>query len=153
MITRIYNCRLLRDHQIKFEDLWFKDGIVTEPVAKADQEIDAKGSLIAPGYIDIQVNGAFGYDFTTDAGCVEDVCKQLPRFGVTSFLATLITSTKENYHKVLPTLKKVTGGKAGANCLGVHLEGPFLNPKQKGAHREEWMEFPQDHTLEKFYGT
>jgi len=54
--------------------------------------IDASGLILAPGYIDLQCNGGFGHDFTTDPTTIWPVAAQLPRFGVTSFLPTIITS-------------------------------------------------------------
>lgn len=153
MITKIFNARVLRDNQLKNEDFWFQDSLIIAPTAKADQEIDAKGLILAPGYIDIQINGGFGYDFSTDADCLAPVCRQLPKYGVTSFLATLITSEQERYHALMPFLKPKKGGESGANCLGLHLEGPFLNPKQKGAHREDLMQSPSKWAFDKFYGS
>lgn len=153
MKTKILNAKVLRNHQLKQEDFWFEDSRIIAPASVADQEIDAKGMIIAPGYIDIQVNGGFGYDFSTDVNCLAPISRQLPKFGITSFLATLITSTKEQYRQLLPYLTRRNGGNAGANCLGLHLEGPFLNPKQKGAHREDFMEIPNNWKLEDFYGS
>ncbi|HOU40997.1 MAG TPA: hypothetical protein PK829_06985 [Promineifilum sp.] len=53
---------------------------------------DAAGLLLAPGFIDLQVNGGFGLDFTADPETIWDVAAALPRFGVTAFLPTVITS-------------------------------------------------------------
>lgn len=153
MITRFFNAKILRDHEFREEDLWIDDGLIIPPAKKAERDINAKNMLIAPGYIDLQVNGAFGYDFNSSEGSLDPVAKGLPKYGVTSFLPTLITSNRSVYLKRLPQLQPRTGGKSGANCLGIHIEGPFLNPKQKGAHRDDLMEIPRDWSLEDFYGS
>ena len=57
--------------------------------------IDAAGLILAPGFIDLQFNGAFGDDFTADPGTIWRVAEGLPRYGVTAFLPTIITSPLE----------------------------------------------------------
>lgn len=65
------------------------------------------------------------------------VAKHLLPYGVTSFCPTLVTSSKETYQRVVPKIPKRRGGKDGAEILGIHLEGPFINPAKKGAHSED----------------
>jgi N-acetylglucosamine-6-phosphate deacetylase len=107
------------------------------------QIIDAAGLFLAPGFIDLQINGAFGYDFTGDPTTIWPVAAKLPRYGVTAFLPTIISSPLET---VAAAQKVVTqapvSGVTGAIPLGLHIEGPFLNPKRKGAHNPEYLLSP-----------
>lgn len=76
----------------------------------------------------------FSYDIDTVAAGIERVAKGLLENGVTSFCPTLVTSPPETYHKVIPQIPRRAGGIHGASVLGVHVEGPFINPAKKGAH-------------------
>lgn len=86
--------------------------------------------------------GGFGYDFSysddTEKG-VNAVAKGLLSHGVTSFCPTVVTSPKEIYHKVLRKIKKRAGNEDGANVLGIHVEGPFINVEKKGAHPDQYI--------------
>ena len=104
---------------------------------------DAAGLLLAPGFIDLQVNGGFGLDLTADPATIWDVAAALPRFGVTAFLPTIITSPLS----VPQAAQRVLSGGPppawrGARPLGLHLEGPFLNPGKKGAHNPAYLRQP-----------
>ncbi len=97
--------------------------------------IDAAGLIAAPGYIDWQLNGGFGHDFTEKPGTIWDVAARLPEHGVTAFLPTVITAPLQAYANAQAVLR--SGPPAGfraAQPLGLHFEGPFLNPGKKGAH-------------------
>lgn len=130
--TRFTNGLILKNHELKKGELWVENGKIIEPKEKASQEIDLKGLIAAPGYIDIQINGAFGIDFSTAPFRIAEAAKQLPRFGITSFLPTLVTLDRSKYLEILPHLQPRKT--EGALILGIHLEGPFFNPKQHGAH-------------------
>lgn len=115
-ITRFTNCRLVKGDSLIEEDLWvssqtgkiissqatfFDDGVLP------DRTVDLDGRIISPGLIDVQLNGAFGFNFSTlleDTSQygkkVLDVKKRLLSTGVTSFLPTLTSQTPELYQKV-----------------------------------------------------
>ncbi|TCP59224.1 N-acetylglucosamine-6-phosphate deacetylase [Tumebacillus sp. BK434] len=98
-------------------------------------DLTHSSGYIVPGYVDIHVHGANGSDVmdgTTAA--VHDIAKSLSAYGVTSFLATTLTAGIEQLHAVLTACKQAAqSAVGGAELLGVHLEGPWINPKHKGA--------------------
>ena len=101
---------------------------------RGERVVDA--AIVAPGFIDLQVNGGFGLDVAEDgAAAVERLCHALPSTGVTSFLPTLVSSAAEVYSRAA-ALSSVVGAARGglATALGLHLEGPLLAPTRAGAH-------------------
>ena len=107
------------------------------------ERLDAGGRLIAPGFIDLQLNGAFGLDFTAAPETLWEVGRRLPRFGVTAFLPTIITSPLATVAAAQRVIQAgPPPGYAGAWPLGLHLEGPFLNPAKRGAHDASLMRLP-----------
>ncbi|XP_026019707.1 N-acetylglucosamine-6-phosphate deacetylase [Astatotilapia calliptera] len=149
-ITQFINCRILRDNELQREDLWVREGRILDPEklffdeqGYADKRVDCGGSIIAPGFIDVQINGGYGIDFSQASEDVSDgvsfVAKKILEHGVTSFCPTLVTSPPEVYHKVLPQVKVHDGGPHGAGVLGFHLEGPFISAEKKGAHPEKYL--------------
>lgn len=107
--------------------------------------IDATGLHLVPGFIDLQLNGAIGLDFTTEPRGIWPVAAHLPRYGVTSFLPTIITApmTAVSAAQEIMTNSPPTGFK-GAAPLGLHLEGPFLHPDKKGAHNPKHLQMPSE---------
>ena len=104
---------------------------------------DATGLLLTPGFIDLQVNGGFGLDFTADPATIWAVAAALPRSGVTTFLPTIITSPPAVARAAQGVLADgPPAGWRGARPLGLHLEGPFLNPGKKGAHNPAYLRRP-----------
>lgn len=111
----------------------------TYPVDK-----DYGSSKIMPGFIDIHCHGAYGFD-TNDANREGLVhwAKGITAEGITGFLPTTVTQSKEVLTNALINVKKVVDeGYEGAQILGVHFEGPYLNQKNKGAQPEQFIAVP-----------
>jgi N-acetylglucosamine-6-phosphate deacetylase len=117
-------------------------------------------ATIAPGLIDLQVNGAFGQDFSDPSADVARVSSGLTASGVTGYLACVITSPVERYGPCLehlaaamtPSTAPTPTTGVGARLLGIHLEGPFLSPRRPGTHAPGWLLAPSAALVEDWLG-
>jgi N-acetylglucosamine-6-phosphate deacetylase len=103
---------------------------------------DASGLLVAPGFIDLQCNGAHGIDLSSEPERLWDLAELLPRYGVTSFLPTIVSGPPVVIDRALAALGHRGVAFRGAEPLGLHLEGPMLNPLRRGAHAAEHLVVP-----------
>ncbi|KKY18154.1 putative n-acetylglucosamine-6-phosphate deacetylase [Phaeomoniella chlamydospora] len=152
-VTKFTNCFLVKGDRLVYEDLWID--ATTGKILKSqeafygslvtpDQTIDLQGKIVAPGFIDVQLNGAAGFNFSVPQETPEEfeaglkkVNQHLIENGVTSYLPTVVSSLREVYHKVLPHLGPSGASRNpsnGAESLGAHVEGPFLSPSKNGIH-------------------
>lgn len=127
-------------------DCLLEDGKIVavggEISAETHRMIDATDRYLAPGFIDLQYNGGFGCDFTADPSTIVEVAAQLPQFGVTSFLPTIITSPLSVIEQAQHALRAVIPNPTSALPLGLHVEGPYLNRQKKGAHNPAYLREP-----------
>lgn len=112
------------------------------PIPPGALVVDFPDLCAVPGFLDLQVNGGFGCDFTEDPACIPAVARRLPAFGVTAFLPTIVSSPPEVVRKAVEVVQALPPEPAGARVLGLHLEGPFLNPQQAGAHNPAHFRAP-----------
>jgi N-acetylglucosamine-6-phosphate deacetylase len=116
------------------------------------QSLDAQGNDLLPGFIDLHVHGAVGHEvMDASPSGLEEMARFYASHGVTAFLATTWTANRASITKALEVVEEMQGRiHDGATLLGVHLEGPYLNPARCGAqdvHRirraekEEALEF------------
>jgi N-acetylglucosamine-6-phosphate deacetylase len=120
-----------------------QDGVIADAAPREASVLDASGLTVAPGLIDLQVNGACGIDITAEPERLWEVAAELPRFGVTAFAPTVISCSPEARQRAMATLAATPqDGWTGSLPLGLHLEGPMLSPARKGAHPERWLTQP-----------
>lgn len=107
------------------------------------------GNLSA-GFFDSHINGGEKYHFTekADEETIDDIYLSSLRTGTAYVLPTLITSSIENILKGLEAIKNYTNKFPASGVLGMHLEGPFLNPVKRGAHLAEFVRKPTNSELE-----
>lgn len=158
-ITRFTGCRLVKGNRLVEEDLWISS--VTGKILRSqevfyehhvvpDDVVDLGGKILAPGFLDVQFNGAFGFDFSTIPDDMQTYAKGLRRLnrhlvrtGVTSYLPTIPSQRAEVYHKALRYLGPsgdARNPREGSESLGAHCEGPFISPTKNGIHSLEVLQ-------------
>ena len=113
-------------------------------LSKNDYIIDAKGLYISPGFIDVHIHGSGGKDVMDgEIESIKVISNTIAKRGVTSFLPTTMTMAKERIYKALDVIEQAMNmDLGGAKVLGAHLEGPFINPKYKGAQKVDFIKNP-----------
>ena len=116
--------------------------------------IDADKHIVCPGFLDLQVNGGGGVFLTEDASYngVCAVAKTHVKFGTTGILPTIITAETNIICTALKAVNEaVVKGTEGANVLGSHLEGPFINEERKGIHESKFIKKPSILNFDAFF--
>lgn len=130
-------------------DVGAVDGVLVEGAPGGAVEIDGAGLLVVPGFIDLQCNGGLGIDLASQPERLWELAASLPRWGVTAWLPTIVTSPPEVSERALAALADgPPSGWTGAAPLGLHLEGPFLAPSKKGAHPAPLLRAPSQAAIE-----
>lgn len=107
---------------------------------QSDKEIDASGLTIFPGFIDVHIHGAMGLDtMAASADDLNAVSVYLASCGVTGWVPTFVPAAAANYATAIDAINAASAEKTGAQILGVHYEGPFVNLSQCGALHTEYF--------------
>ncbi|WP_291566400.1 N-acetylglucosamine-6-phosphate deacetylase [Clostridium sp. UBA2485] len=139
---------ILKDRVLQGKSIIYDEKIIqiveNNVLSKDIETIDAEGNYISPGFIDIHIHGSKGFDVMDGSiEGIEAISKSLCNHGVTGFLPTTMTMPVEDIHKALDVIKISMDMKFNASkILGVHLEGPFISPKYKGAQNEKYILTP-----------
>ncbi|KAL1745031.1 carbohydrate esterase family 9 protein [Schizophyllum fasciatum] len=159
------NCLLpLEDGRLVERDLWIDErrGVILDAQKtfflrkeRPEKVIDLEGNILSPGFLDIQINGAYGFDFSVYEGDDEayssglrTVAEKIVETGVTSLLPTTITQEKTLYPKLLKLLRPYSSPNS-ATLLGWHAEGPFIQYAKRGAHAPSFL-LPAPNGIESF---
>lgn len=136
---RIYTGHeVLDNHAVVIADGMIERVCPLEALPAGTETRDVDGALIAPGFIDLQLNGCGGVQFNDDINAISVetltvMQRANEKSGCTSFLPTLITSTDELIKRAVEVMRAYLAQNAN-QALGLHLEGPWLNPLKKGTH-------------------
>lgn len=148
MDTIIKNAKIVTGGRILHDrSVWIREGKIAGVVEKnfniAGEIVDAKGKYLSPGFVDIHVHGGGGADFMDGADGYEAACSSHLRHGTTSIVPTTISADfNETLFAVAQFKQAKRNRNIRCNLLGLHLEGPYLNPVTAGAMRPEQLKAP-----------
>lgn len=143
----IINGKIVTENKV-IEDkiLLFNDKIIgfCDHVDENVEIIDAKGLYVSPGLVDIHVHGSCNCDVMDKSlQSIKTIGNGIKENGVTSFLPTTMSMSKEDIYGALDTIRESMNIKYdGAQIIGAHLEGPFINSRYKGAQSNKFIQVP-----------
>ncbi len=129
-----------KEHGFLHGGISFTETIAQVGAVSGTDALDAKGMYLIPGFVDIHVHGALGHDFS-DASVEgnETVARRLVRHGVTSYLHTTMTVSEEQMVDIVKTVDCENRDPNCSACVGIHLEGPFLSDRKRGAQHPDHL--------------
>jgi N-acetylglucosamine-6-phosphate deacetylase len=153
------NCKIIFEDKIEEGNLLVKDGRISainidENQCTNEDIIDCGGKYLSPGFIDVHIHGAGGCD-TMDGTyeAINTIAKTIASHGTTAFLPTTVSDDLNDTRKAVEAAAEAKHkGTEGANVLGVHLEGPFINPNMLGAHNPNYVIPPSIDTFNYMVG-
>lgn len=148
------NCRIFTSEKILTEHSLVISAdkvlavIPDRDINSQDKQIDLKGHLLTPGFIDTQVNGGGGVLFNNSPtlGSIEAIGKAHRAYGTTGFLPTLISDDLATMQQAIEASQQALTAKT-PGFLGLHMEGPYLNKLRKGVHCATKLHSPDQESL------
>ena len=135
----ITNCRLFDSPQGEpVTSILIEDGLIKDIGPKpsgndCNETLDAEGRMVAPGFIDVHIQGAGGADvLDATPEALQAISQTCARFGTTGFLATTVFKPDQDNRHLTLAAEYVGRDLGGADLLGIHLEGPFISLEKKG---------------------
>ena len=148
------NCRLYTGEEVADgKSVRIENGVITAVGKRVDfpsdaETVDLGGMNVAPGFIDLQINGGGGRFFTQhpDAESLTAMYEANLRFGTTHFLPTVISSPLETVFRAVDAVEEARRAQQ-PGVLGLHVEGPYFHPARIGAHKREFIRQPATEEL------
>jgi N-acetylglucosamine-6-phosphate deacetylase len=127
-------------------------------VPRGAREINARGRIVVPGFVDVHIHGAGGHDVMEGTrAALEIIAATVAAHGTTSMVATTVTaSEKETLESVAGIARFILDSsqyatrELSAEILGIHFEGPFISPARRGVHPAKWIASPSTQLLQQF---
>lgn len=147
MITALCNgviytgTEILKNKVLLIEDESIMGIVDASSIPAYAHQIDCKGASIAPGLIDLQIYGGGGYLFSAQptATALHTIADALVRSGTTRFMLTLATNSLDVFYEAI----RVVQAHPHPALMGLHFEGPYINPEKRGAHVVEHIRTPE----------
>lgn len=135
---------ILEDSMLEDYFMEVKDGVIVGFSKNEPEEYEYLGAIVAPGLVDTHIHGYAGKDImNAEEGALNVISKGLLECGVTSFLPTTLTDSKEKTDAALKQVALEYKDVEGAKVRGIFLEGPFFTEKYKGAQNPAYMSDPK----------
>lgn len=149
MADRVFDGGRWHDHAAVLIEGGRIKGIAKAADVPRDMRVDQLpgGSILAPGFIDLQVNGGGGVllNDSPTADAMRAIARAHRQYGTTACLPTLITDTRDQMRRAGEAAQQAAGSDG---VLGLHLEGPFLSPQRPGVHRPDLIATANDEDRE-----
>ena len=144
--ARIFNGeKMLHDHAVVVENERITGVVETAKLPTGISQINREGGILAPGFIDVQVNGGGGVllNNTPERNTLDTMTSAHRRYGTTAMMPTIVSDTTHRQKECVEAIQAAMSG-GNQSVLGVHLEGPFLDLEKRGVHKADTIREIQD---------